>query len=59
MNGDFDRDELGEGHVDDAFHKLNDKLKHSLLMTASKYARETTVKESEALKKQRNKGTLN
>ena len=54
MNGDFDREELGEGHVDGAFHKLNDKLKHSLLITALKYARETTVKESDALKKQRN-----
>ena len=51
MNGDFDREELGEGHVDGAFHKLTDKLKHSLLMTALKYARQTTVKESEALKK--------
>ena len=54
MNGDFDRAELGEGHVDGAFHKLTDKLKHSLLITALKYARETTIKESDALKKQRN-----
>ena len=54
MNGDFDRAELGEGHVDGAFRKMTDKLKHSLLITALKYARETTIKESDALKKQRN-----
>ena len=54
MNGDFDREELGERNVDGAFHKLNEKMKHSLLMTALKYARQTTVKEAEALKKQRN-----
>ena len=49
MNGDFNRNELGKGHVDGAFHRLNDKMKHSLLMTALKYAMQTTVKIAEAL----------
>ena len=39
MNNDFDRKELGGEHVDGAFHKLLDKMKHSLIMTHLKYAR--------------------
>ena len=32
MGKDFDRKELGEGHVDDTFHELNDKMKHSFFI---------------------------
>ena len=53
MNNDFDRKELGGKHVDGAFHKLPDKMKHSLIMTALKHARQTTKEEAQALKKQR------
>ena len=42
MNDDFDRKKLGGEHVDGAFHKLNDKMQHSLIITALKYARQTT-----------------
>ena len=36
-----------------AFHKQNDKMQHSLIMTALKYASQTTKEEAQALKKQR------
>ena len=39
--------------MDDAFHQPNDKIQHSLVMAALKYARKTTKEEAQALKKQR------
>ena len=41
-------------HADGAFHKLNDKIKHSSVMLALKMAPKTRVEEAEALQKQSN-----
>ena len=38
MDKDFDRKELGKEHAGDAFHKLSDKMKHSLVMVALRIA---------------------
>ena len=50
MNNDFDRKELGENIWMEPSINLPDKIKHSLIMTALKYARQTTKEEAQALK---------
>ena len=53
MNGDFGRKELGEGHKDGTFHKMNVKMKQSLIATAFKYAPRARKLEAQLLKEQR------
>ena len=52
MNNDFDRKELEKEHADGAFHQLDGRIKHSLIMTSLKFASQARRDETEALKKQ-------
>ena len=53
MNGDLDRIELGEGHKDGTFRKMNVKMKQSLIATALKYAPCARKLEAQLLREQR------